>query len=55
MGLVDKHVCRGGLLILQGNLEDKDRFVGLGRIVFDAVKSEVVTIKNPYELNYIED
>lgn len=41
--------------VLQGNLEDKDRFVGLGRIVFDAVKSEVVTIKNPYELNYIED
>jgi uncharacterized iron-regulated membrane protein len=41
--------------VLQGNLADKDRFVGLGRVVYDAVKKEVITVKNPKELNYIED
>ncbi|WP_075341795.1 PepSY-associated TM helix domain-containing protein [Tenacibaculum agarivorans] len=41
--------------ILQGELNDKDRFVGVGRIVFDYENGKINAVKNPEKLNYVED
>ncbi|WP_299680540.1 PepSY domain-containing protein [uncultured Tenacibaculum sp.] len=41
--------------VLQGELKDSERFVGLGRVIFDMETGLIKADKNPGELNYIED
>lgn len=41
--------------ILQGELNDKDRFVGIGRTIFDNETGKIEIVKNPEKLNYLED
>ncbi len=41
--------------IISGELDTKKRFVGAGRINYNAYSSEVLFEKNPNKLNYLED
>lgn len=41
--------------VLIGELTDKNRFVGTGRLVFDAYSGKIEAQKDPNKLNYIED
>lgn len=41
--------------VIVGELENENRFVGTGRVTFDAITGKIEQIKNPNELSYIED
>lgn len=41
--------------VIMGELQDEKRFVGTGRIVYNAITGEIESEKNPNELTYIED
>ncbi len=38
-----------------GEIKERERFVGLGRLIFDAYSGEIISEKKPTELTYIED
>ena len=41
--------------VLLGELHAKERFIGLGRIIYNPYTSEIEDIKKPGEFNYLED
>ncbi|WP_405562178.1 PepSY-associated TM helix domain-containing protein [Polaribacter sp. Asnod6-C07] len=41
--------------VLIGELSDKERYIGIGRIVYNAFTGEIQEIKNPNKLGYLED
>ncbi|WP_299839469.1 PepSY-associated TM helix domain-containing protein [uncultured Tenacibaculum sp.] len=41
--------------VLQGELHDKDRFVGIGRTIYNQKTGTIEIAKNPEKLNYVED
>ncbi|QXP69683.1 PepSY domain-containing protein [Polaribacter sp. R2A056_3_33] len=41
--------------ILIGDLKDSERFIGIGRIIYNPYTGVVESIKNPNKINYIED
>jgi len=41
--------------VLIGELISKDKFIGLGRMVYDSKTNTIIEEKNPHELSYIED
>lgn len=41
--------------IIEGELKSKNRFIGIGRLIFDAFSGEILAEKKPTKLSYIED
>ena len=41
--------------VLVGELNDNQRYIGIGRIVYNAYTGEIQEIKNPNKLSYLED
>ena len=41
--------------VISGDLLNKEKFVGIGRVVYSPYNNRILDIKNPNKLNYLED